>query len=188
LADLTIRSATEADATDIAAIHIASWRDAYVGILSSEFLNGDIDGNRLALWWRRLGERPPSQLVDVALNSRGVIMAFACSFCDFDGRWGSLVDNLHVLPQFRGQGVGERLLQSTVAQLQAGHSEQGLHLWVFEANVAALRFYNRLGGRIVEKKTSEIPAAGGKAVLRVYWPALSQIVWTRSPDRPPLHA
>jgi ribosomal protein S18 acetylase RimI-like enzyme len=85
-----------------------------------------------------------------------------------------------VLPRHRGQGVGEKLLQSMVAQLAARVSDAGLHLWVFEANRAALRFYERLGGRVVEQKTSEIPAAGGKAVLRVHWPQLSQFVWTRS--------
>jgi ribosomal protein S18 acetylase RimI-like enzyme len=179
LVDITIRSATEADAAEIAAIHTASWRDAYAGILAAEFLNGDIESDRLDLWSRRLGERPPSQLVDVACDTTGTMVAFACSYCEADARWGSLVDNLHVLPHLRGQGVGEKLLQSMVAQLAARQSDAGLHLWVFEANVAALRFYQRLGGRVVERDTSEIPAAGGKAVLRVYWPALSQFVWTR---------
>src|SRR6516162_804486 len=110
LADVTIRSAVEPDAAEIAAIHTASWRDAYAGILAPEFLNGDIEGNRLALWSRRLGERPSAQLVDVAQDSTGAMVAFACSFADADPRWGSLVDNLHVLPRCRGQGVGERLL------------------------------------------------------------------------------
>jgi ribosomal protein S18 acetylase RimI-like enzyme len=181
LADVTIRSAVEADAADIAAIHTASWRDAYAGILAAEFLNGDIETNRLELWSRRLIERPSSQLVDVACDPAGAMVAFACSFSDADPRWGSLVDNLHVLPRFRGQGAGEKLLQNMVARLAAKDSDSGLHLWVFEANVAALRFYHRLGGRVVETKTSEIPAAGGKAVLRVHWPALSQFVWTRRP-------
>jgi ribosomal protein S18 acetylase RimI-like enzyme len=181
VSDITIRSAVEADAAEIAAIHTASWRDAYAGILAADFLNGDIDANRLDLWSRRLGECPLSQLVDVACDPTGAMMAFACSFREADARWGSLVDNLHVLPRFRGRGVGEKLLQNMVAQLAARDSDSGLHLWVFEANVAALRFYERLGGRVVEKKTSEIPAAGGKAVLRVHWPALSQVVWTRRP-------
>jgi ribosomal protein S18 acetylase RimI-like enzyme len=180
VSDVTIRSATEADAAAIAAIHAASWRDAYAGILSSDFLNGDIEGNRLDLWTRRFRDQPPSQLVDVALDSTGTVMAFACSYADFDDRWGSLVDNLHVLPRFRGRGVGERLLRSIVAQLEAESPERGLHLWVFEANVAGLRFYNRLGGRVVEKKASEIPAAGGKAVLRVHWAAPSEVLWTAS--------
>ena len=179
LADVIIRSATKADTAEIAAIHTASWRDAYAGILAAEFLNGDIESNRLELWSRRLGERPPSQLVDVACDATGAMVAFACSYHDVDARWGSLVDNLHVLPRFRGQGVGETLLRGLVAQLAARESDTGLHLWVFEANAAGLRFYNRLGGRVVESKTSEIPAAGGKAVLRVHWPAFSQFAWTR---------
>src|SRR5215475_5751966 len=178
MSDVTIRSAVEGDAAAIAAIHTASWRDAYAGILAAEFLNGDIETNRLDLWSRRLGERPPSQLVDVACDPTGAMMAFACSFREADARWGSLVDNLHVSPRFRGQGVGEKLLQNMVAQLAASDSDSGLHLWVFEANAAALRFYERLGGRVVEKTTSEIPAAGGKAVLRVHWPTLSDFVWT----------
>ena len=177
--DVMIRSGVAADAAEIAAIHTASWRDAYAGILAADFLSGDIEGNRLALWSRRLGERPPSQLVDVAREPCGAMVGFACSFSDADARWGSLVDNLHVLPRCRGQGVGEKLLQGMVAQLAARDLGAGLHLWVFEANVAGLRFYHRLGGRIVESKASEIPAAGGKAVLRVHWPALSELVWTR---------
>jgi ribosomal protein S18 acetylase RimI-like enzyme len=183
LADVTIRSAVEADAADIAAIHTASWRDAYAGILSSEFLNSDIETDRLELWSRRLSEPPPSQLVDVALDSMGTMVAFVCSYCDADAAWGSLVDNLHVLPQLRGQGTGEKLLQRVVAQLEAKYPRSGLHLWVFEANVAALRFYQRLGGRVVEKHASQIPAAGGKPTLCVHWPALSQIVWTRRCDQ-----
>jgi ribosomal protein S18 acetylase RimI-like enzyme len=86
-----------------------------------------------------------------------------------------------VLPHLRGQGVGEKLLQHVVAQLEARHPKSGLHLWVFEANIAALRFYNRLGGRVVEKHASQIPAAGGKPTLCVHWPALSDFVWTGRP-------
>lgn len=178
---VTLRSATEADAADVAAIHTASWRNAYAGILAPEFLNGDIESDRLELWSRRLADRPPSQLVDVALDVTGPMVAFICSYRDVDPRWGSLVDNLHVLPGLRRRGIGEKLLQGIVEQLAARDPDSGLHLWVFEANLAALHFYHRLGGRVVEKHTSEIPAAGGKPVLRVHWPKLSEFVWTGKP-------
>ena len=182
MAGITIRSAAETDAAEIAAIHAASWRDVYAGILKPAFLNGDIESDRLGVWSRRLGEGAPSQLVDVARDPTGAMMGFVCAYRDADANWGSLVDNLHVLPRLRGQGIGEKLLHGMVAQLAAPESGSGLHLWVFEANVAALRFYIRLGGRVVETKTSEIPAAGGKAVLRVHWRELSQMIWTRRPS------
>src|SRR5262245_2863669 len=173
LADVIIRPATEEDAALIAAIHAASWRDAYAHILTPEFLGGCIDADRLAVWSQRLSDRPATQLVNVACDSSGLVQAFICSYCDFDPVWGSLIDNLHVRPQARGRGIGERLFRDAAAQLSAKASSSGLHLWVFEANVAGLRFYRRLGGRVVEKDNSSIPAAGGKTVLRVHWPNLA---------------
>ena len=173
--DVVIRPATAADAASVAAIHVASWRDAYANVLSAEFLNGPIEADRLALWSQRFREAPPSQLVDLACDSAGRAFGFVCGFRDFDPRWGSLIDNLHVLPHSRGQGVGERLLRGAARQLAATGSELGLHLWVFEANVAALRFYQRHGGRVVGKTGAHIPAAGGKPVLRVYWAMPAQL-------------
>jgi ribosomal protein S18 acetylase RimI-like enzyme len=175
LDSIVIRPATEVDAATIAAIHAASWRDAYAHILAPKFLSGCIEADRLAVWSQRLRDCPPTQLVNVAFDPTGRAQAFVCSYCDFDPVWGSLVDNLHVLPQARGQGIGERLFRSVVSQLSERNSSVGLHLWVFEANVAGLRFYRRLGGRVVEKDNSGILAAGGKVVLRVHWPTLAQI-------------
>jgi ribosomal protein S18 acetylase RimI-like enzyme len=168
LVGIVIRSAAEADAASIAAIHAASWRDAYAHILRPEFLNSGVEADRLTVWSQRLRDCPPSQLVEVAVDVTGQAVAFICVYCNFDPCWGSLVDNLHVLPQVCGQGIGDRLFCAAVGRLEATSSASGLHLWVFEANLAGLRFYQRLGGRVVGKDTSRIPAAAGKVVLRVH--------------------
>jgi ribosomal protein S18 acetylase RimI-like enzyme len=172
---IVIRPATEADAAPIAEIHTASWRDAYAHILAPEFLSGSIEADRLAVWSQRLRDSPPTQLVNVAFDPTGQAQAFVCGYCDFDPVWGSLVDNLHVRPHARGRGIGEQLFCAVAGELSARASNSGLYLWVFEANVVGLRFYERLGGRVVERDTSKIPAAGGKAVLRVHWPTIAQI-------------
>jgi L-amino acid N-acyltransferase YncA len=176
LGGIVIRPATEADAATIAAIHAASWRNANAHILAPEFLSGGIEADRLAVRSQRLRDRPPPQLVDVAFDRTGLAQAFACAYRDFDPVWGSLLDNLHVRPQARGQGIGKQLFRAVAGQLSAGDSGSGLHLWVFEANVAGLRFCKRLGGSVVGRENSRIPAAAGKAVLRVHWPAIAQIV------------
>jgi ribosomal protein S18 acetylase RimI-like enzyme len=172
---IIIRPATEADAAAIAELHAASWRDAYAHILAPEFLSGSIETDRLAVWSQRLRDSPPTQVVNVAFDPTGKAQAFVCGYCDFDPVWGSVVDNLHVRPQARGRGIGEQLLRSVAGDLSTRASSSGLHLWVFEANVAGVRFYERLGDRVVERDSSEIPAAGGKAVLRVHWPTIVQI-------------
>ena len=68
--DIIIRPATEEDVAPIAALHVASWRDAYAQIFTPEFLSGGIEADRLAVWSQRLRDRPATQLVNVA--------------CDFD--------------------------------------------------------------------------------------------------------
>lgn len=53
---------------------------------------------------------------------------------------------LYVHPSYQRQGIGSRLL-SVVGDNAAG----GFHLWVFEANEGAIRFYERHGARLVRK-------------------------------------
>jgi hypothetical protein len=44
---------------------------------------------------------------------------------------------------------------------------------VYEANAAALRFYLRLGGEVVERGASQMAASRGAAILRVFWPDMA---------------
>ncbi|MGU3361246.1 N-acetyltransferase family protein [Methylobacterium sp. M6A4_1b] len=174
--EFTYRAAEKLDAAAIATVHLASWRDAYRSILDPTFLAGPIEEDRHAFWSERLSNPPPNLLVETARGPNRRLVGFIAAYRDFDERWGSLVDNLHVLPELRGQRIGERLLRSTARQLVTLGSCSGLHLWVFEENRNGLRFYRRLGGRVVERATSRIPAASGKAILRISWPSLSTLV------------
>jgi ribosomal protein S18 acetylase RimI-like enzyme len=174
-ANFVIRPATAADAAAIAAIHVASWRSAYVNILSQDYLNGPIEADRLAVWSERFRDLSPAQLVDVACNAAGAPFGFVCAYRDEDPRWGSLIDNLHVVPDARSHGVGEKLLRGMAGRLAASGPDSGLHLWVFEANAAALRFYRRMGGEVVERDHAHMPEAGGKPVLRVHWQTLAEL-------------
>lgn len=171
-----MRPATAADAPAIAALHVASWRDAYAHILAREFLNGGIEADRLAVWSERLGNPLANQSVDVACDRAGVLQGFICCYRGADPIWGSLIDNLHVRPEARGHRIGERLLRDAADRLAATAPIPGFHLWVFEANVAGRRFYTRLGGRVVESDRSRTPAAGGKTVLRMHWLDRAQLL------------
>ncbi len=165
-----IRDAGIDDAAAIAAIHCASWRSAYAGILEQSFLDGPIESDRSVLWSDRLANPRAEQIVRIAEEAWMQPIGFACAFAGVDQRWGSLIDNIHVLPSHRGRGSGARMMQNVATQLASRHPGTGIHLWVFEANEAGLRFYERLGGKIVERDTSRIAAAKGATVLRLHWP------------------
>jgi len=173
--ELNLRPATAADAPALAALHTASWRDAYASILDPAFLAGPIEADRLAVWQGRLCDPTADQIVLVAETQDRDVVGFICAFRDADPQWGSLIDNLHTAPSMRGQGVGANLLREAASRLADSGANGGLHLWVFEANTAGLRFYERLGGRVVGKTTDRMAAAPGQASLRVHWPTLQAV-------------
>jgi GNAT superfamily N-acetyltransferase len=169
-AEFPLRRATRADASQIADVHVASWRDAYRTVLDPAFLAGPIEMDRLEAWTARLGNQQEHEQIMIAADAE-VVVGFICVVGDQGEKWGQLVENLHVRPHYRGRGVGAILLKSAASWVARRYPSSGLYLWVFEANVRARNFYERLGARTVEEGVSKIPSAHGAAILRLHWPS-----------------
>ena len=149
----------------VARLHAASWRDSYRGVLSDAYLDGDIVAERRAVWRDRLHSPQPGQLGLLAFSGATAV-GFAFALAGADERWGTLLDNLHVLPAHRGAGVGTRLLHDLSGQVLG----EALHLWVYAQNTRARGYYERLGGRELEQARADTPD-GGEATLCLYaWP------------------
>jgi putative acetyltransferase len=81
------------------------------------------------------------------------------AFIAFGHEW---VQQLYVAPVFQGRGVGTELLKIAMG------CNSTLKLWVFEANLPAIQFYERRGFRVVERTDG----AGNEAKrpdLRMQW-------------------
>lgn len=166
LEQIIIRHATSADSATLAAIHCESWRDAYANVLDPAFLAGPIEEDRRRLWEGRFADASPMQTVLLAELANGAAAGFICLYRDHEPSWGSLIDNLHVRPALRGRAIGEKLLRTAVARLEPA---EPFHLWVFAANTAGIRFYQRLGGKVAGQVASDMPAARGAELLRMVW-------------------
>lgn len=150
-----ISAASSADAEAIAALHAASWRATYRGMLPQTFLERDVDDNRRRLWATRFREPAPGQVVWKAVGPSG-LAGFACVLLDAHPEWGALLDNLHVAPELTGTGIGARLLDTVRGHVRTAAPGMPLHLWVLEANVGARRFYDRHGGVVAGHNVREI--------------------------------
>lgn len=170
---MTVRLAGTADAEAIAQLHATSWQTAYRGILQAEFLAGPVFGNRLDLWRGRLvNPHPPDQLVVVDLHE-GQIQGFACAFFAADPDWGALLDNLHVMPNLKGRGLGRQLMAEIARRVLQHDPDSRLHLWAFEANHEARRFYERLGGEANAEVNEIAPDGAPVNAVRYCWSDLS---------------
>lgn len=171
-----VRIAEAADAHAIATLHAESWRSAYRGILFDAFLDGPIFANRRALWQARLSGDAPSPSLFVALAEQdGEAKAFVCAQLDADPTWGALLDNLHVSPSSKGRGLGRRLMAEAATWVFQQRPDSRLHLWVYEQNAAARRFYERLGGVVNHQALQRGPDGSHAEAVRYGWEDLASL-------------
>jgi hypothetical protein len=97
------REATSKDSEQVALLHARSWKENYRGILREEYLNHEVEQDRLKVWRERL-EHPKDNQYILLAEDNNIICGLACVYANHDPVWGSLLDNLHVLSTYKGQG------------------------------------------------------------------------------------
>ena len=167
-----VRQAGPEDAAGIARVHVATWRTAYRGLLSDDFL-ASLSESAYAERWRRTLSGAADR-VYVAENVDGII-GFASGGKERagEGAYSGELYAIYVLREAQGHGHGRRLVQAVVGGLR----ELGLPnmiVWVLRDNVAARRFYERLGGTYVREQ----PITIGSTLLQEVsygWPSLDGV-------------
>jgi len=142
--DFTIRGATGADIETI------------LGLITElavyEKLTHLLEVTPARLRQHLFGERPVAEcvLVEAVPAAEGgtpQAVGFALFFTNFStflGKPGLYLEDLYVLPDFRGQGLGQRLLRHLAALAVA--RDYGRFEWcVLDWNEPAIRFYERMG-------------------------------------------
>jgi ribosomal protein S18 acetylase RimI-like enzyme len=173
---LTLRAITPSDADILAALHASSWRTAYRGILSDDYLAGAVDADRLAAWHARCAAMTASEFGVLAMRD-GQPVGFVFVVADADATYGHLIDNLHVDGAARSGGIGPQLLDAAAQRLAERSADFRAHLWVYDANIRARAFYARIGGREVERTTKLSPEGETLPTVRVAWDDAQ--VWRR---------
>lgn len=138
--------ATLADAKSIAQLHAISWQQNYRGVFSDEYLDSGVISERIAHWNQLLAQPKNNQIILLAKKA-GQLCGFVCIFTDYHAEWGNYLDNLHVTQSMQGQGLGRQLMQKAMEALKEQNLKQQFYLWVFESNVDAQKFYDKIGGQ-----------------------------------------
>lgn len=177
------RSAGAQDAEQIAALHADSWRRHYRGAYADSFLDGDVAADRRSVWSARLAA--PTNSETVLAERDGRLVGFIHVVFDADPRWGSLVDNLHVIHDQRRTGIGTHLLNWAARAVSQQASGDAMYLWVLQQNTAAQQFYYSCGA--TQAETAPVPPPGGDPArlngaphgLRMVWPNVASLLQAR---------
>lgn len=144
--DVSIRRASADDLDAVAALFLACWRRSYRGVLPDRVVDLYDPVSARDLWQRSFADAPDGREVVLAERPDRTIVGVVTMGED-PGRPGvGHIFSLYVHPEAQGQGIGARLVSVAEDRLaSSGYAEASL--WVFEANVRARAFYERLDWR-----------------------------------------
>jgi ribosomal protein S18 acetylase RimI-like enzyme len=135
-----IRNATPTDMDAIAALQIASWRGAYRGVLSDDYLGQPVANDLRAKW---IGMDVPAADILLVHETDGDVDGFIYVMCNRDPAY---IDNLHVSPACKRSGIGQALMSAAAKQLIA-QGQTAVMLTVISDNIPAVQFYDKMRGK-----------------------------------------
>ncbi len=151
------------DADRLAALHAASWRYAYAGVIPEPGLSRMIS-RRGPSWWRKMHESGARALVaTLGDDVVGYALAGRCRAGP-----GGEVQEIYVRPDCQGAGFGARLFEASRRELKL-RGMTAITVWCLAENTIGLGFYRALGGRESGRSIQNVAGARLQKV-RFIWP------------------
>lgn len=171
---IQFRRATLADSSALGQVQVTSWRSAFRGIAPDDYLDHQASAENQAEDWKGILSND-TQIVIIAENDQE-LMGYAWSQREEDphAKWDAELVSMHLLPEFKRQGIGRRLFSTVAAELQK-QGCKSIFLWVLEDNHPARAFYESLGGKLGSKQQINL---GGKDLIEVIysWKDISELM------------
>lgn len=173
--DYQIREARLDDVEVIAAIHVASWRSTYRGIVSDETLNALSVQERAAMWRNGLKKDPRPEFLLVAESDAGHLAGFASAGPERSGHpdYKGELFAIYLLEDCQRSGIGRALVKAVMRRLDQ-QDIQSMIMWMLKANPNRA-FAERLGGLNIASKLYQIGDQNLEAVA-YGWKDLSLVI------------
>lgn len=162
---LRISSASYSDMPEVARIHVAAWKQAYVGQVPQAYLDNLDVVRRLRRWQEQFSNREVTGLLIASVNNTAT--GFICfgRGRDRDRQdWGEIYA-IYVLEPSWGRGLGYQLHKQACAELKHDGFVRA-YLWVLNTNHRAIAAYERWGGSIESDRIKD-DEIGGQSVKEV---------------------
>lgn len=170
--------ASQSEADAIADLHTRSRQLAYRGLYGDAYLDGELFDVSRAVWRERFESFDPETDLILAAMDAGAPIGLAYASFRLKPEVGALLDNLHVAPERKGNGLGSALLAGVARWLIEDHGGAPLNLEVYAPNAAALEFYQRKGGVEAARYIERVPGGREVDVVRYRWARSADLIKT----------
>jgi GNAT superfamily N-acetyltransferase len=139
-----IRLAVEADANQIANVHIISWRAIYRGHMPDSVLNNLSLEKRTQEWVERFKAGVMAWVIEIDYKIIGFASICPTRDADDDPKRVAEISAIYLLPEYWRKGLGQQLCKVLFDNVQKKGFKE-ITIWVLESNTQARHFYEMLG-------------------------------------------
>ncbi|MFX0044117.1 MAG: GNAT family N-acetyltransferase [Candidatus Hodarchaeota archaeon] len=160
---MKFREARVSDAVGLAKVHVDTWRTAYKGIISDDFLQSFDYKGRESRWRERLEVQDEKRFFYVVEDRIRKIIGFAVGGLEqfepniedpITSKYNGELLAIYVLEEHQRKGIGSKLVQKVVKSLLK-HEINNMLVWVLKESKYRA-FYEKLGGKYLTEKYKEI--------------------------------
>lgn len=178
---MKIRKAGISDALEIAKVQVDTWKSAYKGLVSDEFLKGLDYKDREKRWKERLEKQKEKHFFYVAENEPWNIIGFAVGGLEqfepniedpITSKYDGELLAIYVLDSYQRKGFGAQLVQKVVKCLLE-HEINSMLVWVLKGSKYCA-FYEKLGGKYLTETYKEI-GEDNYAVVSYGWDNIKKV-------------
>lgn len=150
---MNLRKAIAQDASDIAEIHILGWQSAYRGLFPDSYLD-QLSIPKRMLQWQEWLKQSPVCVLEENHEILGFISFGAHNENDSDSLTVGEVFAIYVKPGLVHKGIGSLLMNTALEKMNEMNFKK-VALWVLEENKSAIKFYEKHGFQLTQKRKNQ---------------------------------
>ena len=150
-----IRNAIEKDSKILSSLIVRGWKSAYRGIISDDFLDSMDEEDSINRWEEMINSQNEGSKIKVYEEDGKVlgVIKYGVPQDSMDGKFDAEIQILYVEPKLKGKGIGTKLF-NTAKDYFLKNNMNNLIIWCLKGNQKAIRFYEKMGGKVALSRKS----------------------------------
>lgn len=151
-----IRKAIKSDSYSIAKLIVSGWQTAYKGLIDDEFLNNMSVNFMSEKWAKNIETQNSDNNIYVYEENNEIlgIIRFGKPD-DSSSTYNSEIHVLYVEPSLKRNGIGTKLFKFATEHFIKNNTTNMI-IWCLKGNIPTIKFYEKMGGKIVSSKKAVI--------------------------------
>lgn len=151
-----IRKAIKSDSYSVAKLILSGWQTAYKGLIDDEFLNNMSVDFMAEKWADNIETQNLDNNIYVYEENKQIlgIIRFGKPD-DASSTYNSEIHVLYVEPSLKRKGIGTKLFQFATDHF-INNKTTNMIVWCLKGNAPSIKFYEKMGGKIVATRKAVI--------------------------------